>query len=302
MAEPATEARPLRDAPSRAILRGGWRVLRLILIAYLVVLLVISWLQTQLIFPGQASRGRPETRVDPPTGTELVRLTTSEGDRIVALFGPALGPDGRPAPDAASRPTFLYFYGNGSSVSGSLGIFQGFRRLGVNVLVPEYVGYGMSEGSAGEPGCYATAEAAYRHLLDRPDVDPGRILAVGWSLGGAVAIDLASRREVSGLIVLSTFTGMAEMAGLQYPFLPTSWLLRHRFESERKIRGIRVPTLVVHGSLDDLIPPAMAGRLASACAGPATQFAIPGAGHNDIFEVGGPRLFEAFRTFLGGLP
>lgn len=302
MPDTVIEGQRRHPPPTRAILLGSWRVVRLVLIAYLVVLLVISLSQTQLIFPGQSSRGRPESRIDPPAGAELVRLTTADGDRCVALFGPALGPDGRPAPDAAARPTFLYFYGNDSNIGDSLDLVEDFRRLGVNVLVPEYVGYGMSEGSAGEPGCYATAEAAYRHLLGRPDVDPRRILAVGWSLGGAVAIDLAAKHEVSGLIVLSTFTGMGEMAAIRYPFLPTSWLLRHRFESERKIRGVRVPTLIVHGSRDDLIPPAMADRLASASGGRATRLDIPSAGHNDIFEAGGPRLFGAFRAFLDAVP
>lgn len=298
----AIEDQRRRPPLPRAIFLGCWRAVRLVLIAYLVVLLVISLSQTQLIFPGQSSRGRPASRVDPPAGTELVRLTTADGDRCVALFGPALGQDGRPAPDAASRPTFLYFYGNDSSIGDSLDLFEDFRRLGVNVLVPEYVGYGMSEGSAGEPGCYATAEAAYRHLLGRPDVDPRRILAVGWSLGGAVAIDLAAKHEVSGVIVLSTFTGMGEMAAIRYPFLPTSWLLRHRFENERKIRDVHAPILIVHGSRDDLIPPAMADRLASATGGRATRLDIPSAGHNDIFEAGGPRLFAAIGAFFRAIP
>ena len=71
-----------------------------------------------------------------------------------------------------------------------------FRRLGANVMIPDYVGYGLSGGSPSEAGCYATADTAYEHLKGRKDVDPGKIVAAGWSMGGGVAVDLAARRPV----------------------------------------------------------------------------------------------------------
>ncbi len=259
---------------------------------------MVSWLQTSLIFPGQFSRGRPDAHVQPEPGAELVTLRTSAGDRIVALFGTALDNRGQPRDDAATRSTFLYFYGNSSNLKDSLGLFESFRRLGVNVMIPEYLGYGMSEGRAGESGCYATAEAAYCALLSRSDVDPDQIVAAGWSLGGAVAIDLASRHDLAGLVVFSTFTSMAEMARLQYPWLPASWLLRHHFESHRKIARIVAPTWIGHGSMDELIPPSMADRLAAAAGGPVTRVVVPGAGHNDVFLVGGPSLLASVAAFL----
>ena len=84
--------------------------------------------------------------------------------------------------------------------------FEGLRRLGVNVLIPEYPGYGMSDGRASERGCYAAADVAYDYLARRPDIDRAQIIVAGHSLGGAVAVDLASRRHVAALITLSTFT------------------------------------------------------------------------------------------------
>lgn len=293
----------VRSAHSRGrVLCLLWRPVRLVLIAYLVLILMVSWLQTLLIFPGQSSRGQPHAQVEPGPGTELVMLRTADGDRIAALFGKALDASGRPLTDAASRPTILFFYGNGSNLKDSLDLFASFRRLGANVMVPEYVGYGMSEGRAGEAGCYATAEAAYQALLARSDVDPDRIVAAGWSLGGAVAIDLASRHEVAGLIVFSTFTRMADMARLHYPWLPASWLLRHHFENLEKIAGITAPILIGHGALDELIPPAMSDHLAAEAGGPTTQIDLPNSGHADIFLLDGPRLFAAMRSFLASIP
>jgi fermentation-respiration switch protein FrsA (DUF1100 family) len=294
--EPAAGAR----APRRP-LRRAWRIARAALVAYLLVVLLCSTFQGFLVFPGQIRRGLPATRVEARPGTELVRLATAGGDRTVALFGAALDRDGRPRPDAARCPTVLFFYGTGSCLRDSAPVLGALRRLGANVMVPEYVGYGAGEGTPSEASCYATADAAYDHLRARPDVDPSRIVAMGWSLGGAVAIDLASRREVAGLVVWSTFTTMLDMAELRYPWLPSRWLLRHRFESLGKIARVRVPALIVHGTDDELIPPSMSDRLAEAAGGPVTRMDLPGAGHDDVFETGGSRLLGAVGAFLDGL-
>jgi pimeloyl-ACP methyl ester carboxylesterase len=92
------------------------------------------------------------------------------------------------------RPTVIFFYGNGACLAYMGEVFNGFRRLGMNVLVPEYPGYGMSGGKPTEKGFYAAADAGYDYLAQRPDIDHDRIDAAGWSMGSAVAVDLASRR------------------------------------------------------------------------------------------------------------
>ena len=138
---------------------------------------------------------------------------------------------------------------------------QRFRRLGVNVIVPDYLGYGMSGGRASEAGCYAAADAAYDYLLTRPDVDRHKLIASGWSLGGAVAIDLAHRRPISRLITISTFTTLRNMA----PECPISiGLLRYQFDNLAKLPEIYCPTLIIHGSIDTLVPASMAPRLVRA--------------------------------------
>jgi fermentation-respiration switch protein FrsA (DUF1100 family) len=262
---------------------------------------VLYALQTQMVFPGAASQGHPSAAVSPPPGTELVTLTTARGDRVAALFGPALAPDGTPRPDAARCPTILFFYGNGMCLSASLDEFDEFRRLGANVMIPEYVGFGVSGGSASEAACYATADAAYDHLVRRPDVDPSRVVAVGWSLGGAVAVDLAAGRKLAGLAVFSTFTSMVDVARNLFPLVPVSLLLRHRFESLSKMPRVTCPVLIGHGRLDRLVPHAMSETLAAAAAGPVTRYTVEGAEHNDFFVVGSAETMKRLREFLGRL-
>jgi uncharacterized protein len=230
------------------------RLIRIPILIYAGVVAVFFTIQTRLIFVGSETQGRPEAIVQAPPGAELVALTTAKGDRVFALFGKALDANGSPRPDASACPTLLYFYGNAMSLSDSPEEFRRFRRLGINVLIPEYVGYGMSGGHPGESGCRETAETALAYLESRPDLDRGRIVVAGWSLGGAVALDLASRHPVAGLATFCTFTRMADVSRLLFPFLPASLLLRHRFENDSKIARIGCPVLIGHGRRDGIIP------------------------------------------------
>ncbi|MCC2671158.1 MAG: Dienelactone hydrolase family protein, partial [Armatimonadetes bacterium] len=231
-------------------------------------------------------------------GSELVSLRTSSGETIAALYGPALSEAGEPVADPRKAPTLLYFYGNGTCLKTAQDQFEQFRRAGANVMIAEYVGYGMSTGRPSEAGCYATADAAYDYLRSRPDVDPARIVAAGGSLGGAVAIDLASRKPVAGLITFMTFTSLPEVAQKHFPLVPTSPLLRYRFDSVAKMRQIHCPVLLAHGTSDLLVPHRMMDRLAGAAAAPVTKILVSSATHYNLFHVGERPIAEGLRKFL----
>jgi fermentation-respiration switch protein FrsA (DUF1100 family) len=225
---------------------------------------------------------------------------TEHDEKIVALFGAAQLPDGKPHPEAAQRPTLVYFYGNAMCLNDALFEFEHFRRLGLNVLIPEYVGYGMAGGKPSETGCHDTADAAFAHLKGRKDIDPRKIVAAGWSLGGAVAIELASRKPVAGLIAFCSFTSMADMSRRNFPFLPSSLLLRHRFDSVARIGEVTCPILLGHGRRDEIVPIEMQDRIAAAATrAPVMKFVVDGAGHNDFYAVGKDQVFQAMVQFLG---
>jgi hypothetical protein len=251
-----------------------------------------------VIFPGAATQGQPFARVVPRPGTKLIPLEAKQGERVVALFGPALLSDGSPDPDARARSTMIFFYGNAMCLGYAQQDFDRFRHLGLNVIIPDFIGYGMSGGSPSEKGCQATADAVYDYLVGTCKVDPKTIISAGWSLGGAVAIDLASRRQVGGLIAFSTFTSGVEMARRILPLVPVSLLLRHRFESQSKIARVHCPILIGHGGRDPVIPFAMGKKLASSAAGPITTLWIDNAEHNDFLEVGGRRIDDTIKRFI----
>lgn len=292
MTQAATGAAKWRD---RAL-----RLARSVVLIYLVLCLVFSLLQNWLIFPGAATQGQKHAIVRPAMDEELVSLRTRDGDPIVALFGAALSPDGAALADAASRPTLVYFYGNGMCMADCAGEFRKFRRIGFNVLVPEFTGYGMSGGEPGEQGVYQTADAAFDHLLSRPDIDPRRIVPIGWSLGAAAAIHLAATRDCMGLITLSAFTSIHDMARRTLPIFPTSLILKHQFDNEHAMARVKCPVLIMHGRRDTIIPFEMSERLARAVKSSVRTIGYD-TDHNDIYEIGGDELFGEIAGFVGSL-
>jgi hypothetical protein len=276
------------------LVRGG----RIALVAYLGTCLVISFLQDSLIFPGASTQGRKEAVVRPSGGEELVHLTTADGDSVYAIFGKAMNADGTELADASTRPTILFFYGNGMCMADCDEEFRKFRRLGLNAMIPDFVGYGMSGGKPSERGVYATAETAYAYLISRGDINPKKIVPAGWSLGAAAAIELAAKHPGPGLVTMSAFTSMTDMARKVLPIFPASLLLKHRFENEAKLREISCPVLIFHGTQDSIIPFAMSQKLEAAAKGKAERIAVQNADHNDLFEVGGEEMFDAIGKFV----
>jgi pimeloyl-ACP methyl ester carboxylesterase len=256
----------------------------------------VKALQMQLVFPGAQSRGQLNARIYPPAGCELVILDGPDGTKIVGLLGSPIAKAGTHPP-----PSLLYFYGNGMCMADSLSEFNQFRRLGFNVIVVDYEGYGMSGGEPSEQGCYAAADAAYDYLLTRNDVDKERIVAVGWSLGAAVAIDLASRKHVAGLATFSAFTNISDMGRVLSPG-HVEIDLGCQFDNLAKIGSVSCPIFMAHGTADQLVPPEMLDRLAKAAKSKVTIARVSGAGHNDIFQQGGDSLYQQVGAFVSALP
>lgn len=280
-----------------------WRLARSAVIIYLVLAVVLFAFQDYMIFPGRSTQGARHAQIrESPNGNyELIHLTTARGDKTAALFGAALDADGRPRTDAASQPTILFFYGNAMCLADCFGIMDDFRRLGANVMVAEYVGYGMSTGQASEQAFYETADACWEQLQSRRDVDPRKIIAAGWSLGAGVAVDLASRKPVVGLATFSAFTSVKQMARNIVPWLPTSLLLRHRFDNLAKIEQIKVPILIVHGQHDRLIPFSMSDMLFNAAtSSPRVKKVNVMSDHNDLFDTQ-EAVLEPLKAFIDSL-
>lgn len=205
-----------------------------------------------------------------------------------------------PAPSPAPL-TLLYFHGNAGNIGHRLPWLQLLRdQLGVSLFIFDYQGYGISQGSPSEPNTYQDARDALAYLRSRPDVDPARLAYLGKSLGGAIALQLAVEQPPYRLILQSSFTSLADLARLYYPFVPAA-MLRTRYDSLARIPHLRAPLLIVHGKHDELVPLDHARRLHAAASDPKHLLVVPAA-HNDVLDLGGPRYFTTLRTFLTDPP
>jgi hypothetical protein len=207
----------------------------------------------------------PEYSRDPePPGAFKIR--TSDGAHITAVH---LKNDSAPF-------TVLFSYGNASSLGNSYPFLLWLREVGFSVLAYDYRGYGSSRGRPSERALYADIDAAYLYLTDSLKVPPERIIAFGQSLGGAVAVDLASRKKLGGLIVESSFVSAFRVM-TKIPLLPFD-----KFNSIRKIGRVRCPVLVIHGDRDSTIPLWHGKSLYDAANDPKQLVVIPEGDHNYI--------------------
>jgi fermentation-respiration switch protein FrsA (DUF1100 family) len=239
-----------------------------------------------LYFPTRALDATPATYGLP---FEEVWFQAADGVRLHGWFVPARG----------ARATLLWLHGNAGNIGHRVHNLRLFHdALGVHVFLFDYRGYGLSEGEPSEAGLLKDAEAAWRLLQARPDVDPRGVVLFGRSLGAAVAAELATRVEPAALILETPFTTLLDMGRHHYWFLPVRWLVRSRYDTLGAIRRVRVPVLVLHGDADEIVPFDMGEQVFAAASEPKAFYRIPGASHNDTYLVGGKAYLRALREFL----
>ena len=261
------------------------------LAVYIGLCSVLYLLQERLIFPRQplADAARQAVRALP--GTTEVEVTATDGTRLHGWLRHTVE-------DLSASPGLvIYFGGNAEEVSWHLRDAETLAPWSLATF--NYRGYGLSEGSPGERALTADALAIFDHLVKREDIDPDRIVVLGRSLGSGVAVQLAASRPVRAVMLVSPFDSLRSLARRQYPFIPTSLLLRHPFDSLARAPGIEAPLLVLAGASDRLIPPESSRDLHDAWAGPKRWTLIADADHNDIHTR--PAYWPAMREFLASL-
>jgi alpha-beta hydrolase superfamily lysophospholipase len=202
-----------------------------------------------------------------------------------------------PGPDAAG-PTLLYLHGARRNISDNLPRIQRFHRMGFAVLAIDYRGFGRSDGELpSEAQAYEDAQAAWQHLrLLEPDAH--RRFVYGHSLGGAVAIELATRNDdVAGLIVESAFTSMVDMAELM-GYGGVGLVLTQRFDALAKVRALKAPILLVHGTSDRFVPAEMSERLYAAAPEPKRLLLVESGNHGNVSAIAFDKYQAAVRDFL----
>ena len=251
-----------------------WRRWAVVLVAALALALAAAggFGQAALVFPAPP-RGR-----EPAYPDRLVRASDA-----TFLYFPG-------------KKVVVYFHGNGEDLADSIPMISLLRTLGVGVLALEYPGYGVASGRSSEQSAYAAAETSLRWLRSEQGIDRDRVVLLGWSLGTAVASEMARRALGSRLVLISPFTSVAEMSRRIIPFFPAS-LIRYPFDTVSKAPAISMPVLIVHGNEDEVVPFAMGQRLAATF--PNARFvSLEGGRHNDLLTLHALEVRDALAPFL----
>jgi uncharacterized protein len=279
----------MSDNPAQPV--RSWRrcLARLVVFAalmYLGVIVVLLMLENWLVYhPSGLDNWQPP----PSPQIQDVDLATADGTKIHGWWLPC----------ADTQQALIFFHGNAGNLSWRGDALVALRDLlGVSVLSVDYPGYGKSGGKPTEAGCYAAADAGYAWLTETEKIPGEQILIFGESLGGGVAVDLASRRPHRALILDRTFTSVPDVGQTVYPCLPVHWLMRNRFDSLSKLDKCRQPIFIAHGTADQVVPFGHGEKLFQAAHEPKHFMRIEGGEHGTPLA---PAFFTELKAFLDGV-
>lgn len=263
----------------------------MVAIVLLVFFVIVGCAARKMVFqPFRTLEAGPETLKRP---YEDVFFRAADGVRLNAWYFPA-----------ETNSQFAHFailicHGNAGNISHRLPLIETLLRTGAAVFAFDYRGYGRSDGSPSEKGTYRDAEAAREWLLTKGYLATN-ILALGESLGGGVAAEIALTKPLAGLVLQSTFTSVPDLAAEIAPWLPARLVLTTRFSTREKLGRIHVPVLVMHSRADRIIGFAHGERNFAAARDPKFFCELLGD-HNDAIFASGDRYRQAVSEFVSAI-
>lgn len=269
--------------------RRWWRMFRLLLITYLAVVLMFSLLERMLVYPAPRLNSADYLAAELPH--EDVYFEAADGTRLHGWYVPHPNP----------RAVVLFAHGNGENVAGLAPMLRLLHdRAEVTTFAWDYRGYGHSGGKPHEENLLSDARIAQRWLAKRAGVQPEDIVVYGRSLGGGVAVGLASQYPVRGLVLERTFAGLVETAAHHFPWLPVRWVMKNRFPSIERIAAYKGPLLQSHGTDDEVVPFEHGRRLFEAAGSTNKRFITCEGGDHNCPQP--EDFYAALNEFLDSLP
>jgi fermentation-respiration switch protein FrsA (DUF1100 family) len=267
-----------------------WLMIGFGIAAILVLRSLVTALEPRLVF--FPYRGEDANPSQLGLRYDVVRLTTSDGERLIAW---QLEPE-RPKAD------IVYFHGNGGNLSVWMPVLAGLYHLRYRVLAVDYRGYGLSTGSPSEEGVYRDAEATVRHAADTRRDSKRPLVFWGRSLGCAVAAHATRTVAPDGLILESPFPDKASVIRSHLVFRALNVFFGvYRFATVELLRDFTRPVLVVHGDRDSIIPFALGREVFDALTAPKQFVTVSGGDHNDFFDESHSSYWTPITTFIDSL-
>ena len=208
---------------------------------YLVVTLSLYFFQKNLLYYPSENNYSGDRLTVP---IEKVKIKTQDNIELLSWYHEK---------NVNDYKTILFLHGNAGSLENRIHKINHFKDMNVNFLLLAWRGFSGNSGYPTEKGIYEDARSAVRWLKNNGVVEEN-IIIYGESLGTGVATEIAQNKNFAGVILESPFTSMVDAGKIHYPFFPIKLLLKDKYESDKKIKNIKSPILIMHGEVDKLVP------------------------------------------------
>ena len=210
-------------------------------LVYISFLVFLFFFQRSLLYhPSENNYFGDKLNVD----IEKVQIKTSDNINLLGWFH---------RKDLRKFKTIVYFHGNAGNLKNRIYKINHFKDMDVNFLIIAWRGFSGNDGKPSEEGLYKDGNSTILWLKNLGLVDKDIIL-YGESLGTGIATEIAQYKNFAGLILETPFTSMTKAAKAFYPYIPVNFLLKDKYENDKKIKNINIPILVMHGEADQIVP------------------------------------------------
>ena len=216
-------------------------ILILVLVGYLLVTLVLYFFQRNLLYyPAVNNYFGEKLNIQ----VEKVKIKTEDDIELLSWYH---------SKNSEDYKTILFLHGNAGTLENRIYKINHLKNMNVNFLIIAWRGFSGNKGKPTEKGLYEDAKSSLRWLANK-GVKEESIIIYGESLGTGVATEIAQNKNFAGVILESPFTSMIEAGKTKYPFFPVRLLLKDKYESDKKIKKIKSPILIMHGEVDRIVP------------------------------------------------
>jgi uncharacterized protein len=221
--------------------KNSLQIILFIFFIYFVILVFLYFYQRNLLYhPSENNYSGDKILVD----IEKVKISTSDNIQLLGWYHKK---------NLKDYKTLIFFHGNAGSLENRIHKLNHFQDMNINFLIIAWRGFSGNNGKPSEQGLYEDGKSAIDWLIKK-GVSEKNLILYGESLGTGVATHLAQNKSFAGIILESPFTSMVDAAKNEYPIFPIRFLLKDKYESDKKIKNIKSPIFIMHGKVDEIVP------------------------------------------------
>ena len=260
-------------------------ILSIFVLTYILILISVYLFQRNLLYhPSENNYSGDKITIS----VEKIKIKTKDNIDLTAWYHKK---------NLNEYKTILFLHGNAGSLENRIHKINHFKDININFLIVAWRGFSGNKGKPTEEGLYEDARSSVRWLKTK-GVDEKNLIIYGESLGTGIATEIAQNKNFAGVILESPFTSMIDAGKDKYPFLPVRFLLKDKYESDKKIKNIKSPILVMHGKIDNIVPFYMGKKIYELANKPKYSYFSE---YDDHMMEYNEKLLKVLRDFIDSL-